>query len=162
MTKQDPKAGEQVAEGSMVVLTVSKGTEQVQVPDVLQQTEESARQELEAADFEVDVVNAPSNDTPEGVVFAQNPDPGAEAPKGSTVQITVSTGPEQATVPDVVDQDEQSARDDLGNAGFRVKVTRVDTADPEEDGVVLDQDPDGGNEAPVNSRVEIFVGRFVG
>jgi len=162
VVRQDPKAGEQLAEGSTVILTVSKGIERVAVPDVLQQTEESARQELAAAGFEVQVVEQPSSDTPAGVVFAQSPDPGTEAPKGSTVQINVSTGPEQAPVPDVIDQDEETAKQTLRDAGFRVRVNRVDTEDPLQDGVVVEQDPVGGTEAELGSEVTIVVARFSG
>jgi beta-lactam-binding protein with PASTA domain/tRNA A-37 threonylcarbamoyl transferase component Bud32 len=162
VVRQDPKAGEQLAEGSTVILTVSKGIERVAVPDVLQQTEESARQELAAAGFEVQVVEQSSSDTPAGVVFAQSPDPGTEAPKGSTVQINVSTGPEQAPVPDVIDQDEATAKQTLRDAGFRVRVNRVDTDDPLQDGVVVEQDPVGGTEAELGSEVTIVVARFSG
>jgi serine/threonine-protein kinase len=162
VVRQNPKAGEQLAEGSTVILTVSKGIERVAVPDVLQQTEESARQELAAAGFEVQVVEQPSSDTPAGVVFAQSPDPGTEAPKGSTVQINVSTGPEQAPVPDVIDQDEETAKQNLRDAGFRVRVNRVDTDDPLQDGVVVEQDPVGGSEAELGSEVTIVVARFSG
>ena len=162
VVRQNPKAGEQLAEGSAVILTVSKGIERVAVPDVLRQTEESARQELAAAGFEVQVVEQSSSDTPAGVVFAQSPDPGTEAPKGSTVQINVSTGPEQAPVPDVIDQDEQTAKQTLRDAGFRVRVNRVDTEDPLQDGVVVEQDPVGGTEAELGSEVTIVVARFSG
>ena len=53
---------------------------------------------------------APSDSTPEGLVSAQTPDPGTEAAKGSTVTITVSTGPSTATVPNVVGQQSGSRR----------------------------------------------------
>jgi eukaryotic-like serine/threonine-protein kinase len=158
--RQNPRAGEEVDEGSTVVLTVSKGIEQIEVPSVIGQDEGTATSTLQAAGFGVEVIRAPSSDTPEGVVFAQNPNPGTEAPKDSTVQITVSTGPEQATVPDVVDEDEDTARQILLDAGFRVVVSRVDTSDPSEDGIVVDQDPDADTEAESGSKVRIFVARF--
>jgi eukaryotic-like serine/threonine-protein kinase len=162
VVRQEPKAGEEVAEGSTVVLTVSKGIEQVAVPNVLQQSQDSATAELQAAGFEVEIVEATSNETPEGVVFAQNPDPGTQMRKGSTVQITVSTGPEQATVPDVVGEDEDTGKQTLRDAGFRVKVEKTDTADPTQDGVVLDQDPQGDTPADQGSIVTIFVGQLSG
>jgi eukaryotic-like serine/threonine-protein kinase len=155
---QDPKADEVVDEGTRVKLRVSKGTEQVAVPDVLNQSEESATAELQAAGFDVQVLTAPSS-TAEGLVFAQSPDPGVPADRGSTVQITVSTGPEQATVPDVVEEDEQTARNELENAGFKVHVQHVLVIDPNEDGIVQSQDPEGDTEAEKGSRVTIVVGK---
>ncbi len=158
VTAQDPKAGEEVDEGTQVVVRVSKGVQQVGVPDVLGQSESSATAELEAAGFVVDVVQAPSSTTPAGLVSAQSPDPGVEAEKGSTVQITVSTGPAQVTVPNVVGEDEANARDILGEAGFNVRVVNVAVLDPDQDGIVQSQNPSAGSQANEGSRVTIFVG----
>jgi eukaryotic-like serine/threonine-protein kinase len=159
---QNPKAGEEVAVNTVVVLRVSKGQQQVTVPDVLNQTEASARGELERAGFRVEVENAPSNDTPEGLVISQNPDPGTQAPKNSIVQITVSSGPESVTVPNVEGQAQEQAEQELEDAGFKVKVEQQDTDDPLLDNVVLDQDPEGNTQAPPGSTVIITVGKFTG
>jgi beta-lactam-binding protein with PASTA domain/tRNA A-37 threonylcarbamoyl transferase component Bud32 len=157
---QNPPSGEVVDEGTTVVLRVSKGTQTATVPDVLDQTESSARSELQAAGFEVQTVQAPSDNTPEGFVSAQSPDPGTEAAKGSTVTITVSTGPSSTTVPNVVGEQKEAARDDLKNAGFHVDVQNVTVTDPTQDNVVQDQNPDGGSQAENGSTVTIFVGQF--
>jgi eukaryotic-like serine/threonine-protein kinase len=157
---QNPPSGEVVNEGTTVVLRVSKGKQVATVPDVLDQTESSARSELQAAGFEVQAVQAPSDSTPEGFVSAQSPDPGTEVPKGSTVTITVSTGPSSATIPNVVGEQREAAQDDLKNAGFKVKVENVQVSDPLQDNVVQDQNPDGGSQAESGSTVTIFVGQF--
>jgi eukaryotic-like serine/threonine-protein kinase len=157
---QDPPSGEVVDEGTTVVLEVSKGLETVAVPDVLNQTEASARSELDAAGFGVEVVEAASDTTPEGFVSAQSPDPGTDAAKGSTVTITVSTGPSTVEVPNVVGQQSEAAEDDLQDAGFQVNVESVPVTDPTQDNVVQDQDPDGGSQAASGSTVTIFVGEF--
>jgi beta-lactam-binding protein with PASTA domain/tRNA A-37 threonylcarbamoyl transferase component Bud32 len=157
---QDPPAQEVVPEGTVVTLNVSKGAKTVAVPDVLDQSEASAKSELEAAGFKVQVINAPSDTTPEGFVAAQSPDPGTDANKGSTVTITVSTGPSTATVPNVVGEQRETAKSDLRAAGFHVDVQTVPVADPTQDNVVQDQDPAGGSNAPKGSTVTIFVGQF--
>jgi serine/threonine-protein kinase len=128
---------------------------------VLDQTEASARQELQQAGFEVSVVEAPDDDTPEGLVSAQSPDPGIQADRGSTVQITISTGPDIVPVPDVTGMEAADARATLEEAGFRTRGVAQDTTDPDEEGVVLDQDPTGTTEAERGSTVTIFVGRLV-
>jgi len=157
---QNPPSGEVVDEGTTVVLRVSKGTQTATVPDVLDQTESSARSELDAAGFKVQTVHAPSDSTPEGFVSAQSPDPGTEAPKGSTVTITVSTGPSSTAVPNVVGEEKNTAKDDLQNAGFHVDVQTVPVTDPTQDNLVQDQNPDGGSQAENGSTVTIYVGKF--
>ncbi|HVD11103.1 MAG TPA: Stk1 family PASTA domain-containing Ser/Thr kinase [Gaiellaceae bacterium] len=159
VTKQNPKPGEQAEKGATIALTVSKGQELAAVPDVLQQTRQSAESELRSAGFVPEAVLVDS-DSPQGLVVAQDPDPGTEKPKGETVQISVSNGPQTATVPDVLDQDQASAESELQAAGFKVRVVKQDTADPTQDGVVMDQSPAPGLEAQPGSRVTIVVGRF--
>jgi beta-lactam-binding protein with PASTA domain len=158
VVRQNPQAGQSVDEGTQVTLRVSIGVETALVPDVLQQSEGSARQELQDVGFEVLVNEAPSDDVEEGLVSAQDPSPGVEAPVGSTVTITVSTGPEQVDVPDVEGEEEGDASQILEEAGFQVQVEEV-PGPPPQDGSVVDQDPGGGSQADGGSTVTIFVAR---
>jgi serine/threonine-protein kinase len=64
-------------------------------------------------------------------------------------------------VPDVTNQDQDSATSTLQAAGFRVNVVRQDVQDPGLDGIVLSQDPTGGTKAPQGSTVTITVGHLV-
>ena len=157
---QDPPAGDKVVQGTEVVLDVSKGTKTVTVPNVVGMTEANARSTLEAAGFQVSSTNAPSDSTPSGSVSAQSPSAGTDAPKGSTVTITVSTGPSTTSVPDEVGQEKQVAIDNLKSNGFKVKVVNVAVSDPGQDNIVQDQSPTGGSDAPSGSTVTIYVGKF--
>jgi eukaryotic-like serine/threonine-protein kinase len=157
---QNPPADEEVVEGTEVVLRVSKGQDVVEVPDVLQQSESSARAELEGEGFEVAVERAPSSETPEGLVFAQSPDPRQMAARGATVTITVSSGPPDVTVPNVVGEQREQAEKELEDAGFQVEVVEQETEDPTQNNIVVDQDPEGGSQAPRGSEVTIHVAKF--
>jgi serine/threonine-protein kinase len=157
---QDPPAGEQVVEGTEIILEVSRGAKQVVVPSVVGMSEDDARTTLQQAGFEVSSTSAPSDSTPEGIVSDQSPDGGTQASKGSTVTITISTGPSTTTVPDEVGQDKQVAIDDLKANGFKVDVQNVACGDPNQDNIVQDQDPAGGSDAPNGSTVNISVCKF--
>ena len=157
VVKQSPKAGESVIEGSTVTLNVSKGTETVPVPDVLQQSKASAEAELQAAGFTVTSTTAPSNDTPKGLVSSQTPSAGTDANKGSTVAIVISSGPSSVAVPNVVGQDQDTAERTLEDAGFVVTTIEEPTTDPTQDGLVVDQNPRGGVQASPGSTVQIAV-----
>jgi eukaryotic-like serine/threonine-protein kinase len=158
---QNPRPGAQVREGSTVRVNVSRGPDLVSVPDVLQQSEASARAELERSGFGVSVSSQPSDDVEAGLVFAQDPEPGEEVQRGSTVAIVVSEGPETATVPNVRGQDQDSATATLQRAGFEVEVVPEDTTDPALEGLVLRQDPAPGVKVEPGSSVTLVVGRFV-
>ena len=92
----------------------------------------------------------------------QDPRSGASLSRGGTVTLFVSKGPKQSTIPDVTSQDEASARQVLEQSGFSVDVQEQDTTDPNQDGIVLSQDPPGGTRAKPGTTVTIFVGRLVG
>jgi serine/threonine-protein kinase len=151
---QNPKAGETVDEGTEVVVSVSQGPEQIGVPDVVGMSQANATATLEAADFVVSVVEQPSSSAAAGVVFQQSPSAGVDADKGSTVTITVSTGPSQANVPNVVGQTEAAATNTLESQGFTVRVQSTSG----DLGIVQSQDPAAGTQVDEGSRITIFVG----
>jgi beta-lactam-binding protein with PASTA domain/serine/threonine protein kinase len=161
VTNQNPREGQRVDEGTEVEVRVSRGVRQVEVPDVLGQSESSARGELESAGLEVAVTEAPSDTTSEGLVSAQSPGPGTGVDVGATVQITISTGPELVSVPDVIGADNLSAKATIRDAGLRPSVVSQDVTDPNEDRIVLDQNPGAGTQATPGSTVTLVVGRLV-
>ncbi|MGH9001028.1 MAG: PASTA domain-containing protein, partial [Acidimicrobiia bacterium] len=89
--RTEPPANSSVAKGSTVRLVVSSGVEEVQVPSVVNQTEESATGELEALGFTVEVeFVTTTNPSRDGLVLSQTPQAGTSLPRGSTVTIQVS------------------------------------------------------------------------
>ncbi|KUO13289.1 Stk1 family PASTA domain-containing Ser/Thr kinase [Streptomyces sp. DSM 15324] len=85
---QTPKADSQAADGDTVTLTLSKGPEMVEVPDVVGDSVDDARTALEQAGFEVKEdrgLLGLFGDT----VKKQSVDGGDTAPKGSTITITI-------------------------------------------------------------------------
>ena len=90
MTSQDPPGGEgkQAGHGQTITLTVSQGGALTTVPDVSGKREDEATKILRDAGFQVQI------DRPLGGIFgdhvqSQNPGPNSQAPKNSTVTVTV-------------------------------------------------------------------------
>lgn len=88
---QDPSPGVSLDAGGTVTITVSKGPDQVTVPDVTDMTEEDAISTLEALGLLVDAEYVVSPDV--GIVLNQNPLPGTKVNKGSTVRLTIGRAP---------------------------------------------------------------------
>ncbi|MGH2921100.1 MAG: PASTA domain-containing protein, partial [Gaiellaceae bacterium] len=58
-------------------------------------------------------------------------------------------------------QEEGAARAALEGSGFEVAVVDEETTDPNQDGIVLSQDPPGGTRAEQGTTVTLFVGRLI-
>ena len=156
-----PEAGSVVERGTTVVLVVSRGVEQVAVPDVVGDSEDEARSELEDAGLRAgDVTEQENADEEPGTVLEQAPAPGGEVDRGSAVNLVVAAPPPEVEVPDVLELSEDEATSQLENAGFQVDVNDQTVTDPADDGLVQDQAPDPGEERPEGSTIRITVGRL--
>ena len=153
---QNPTAGTEVLTGTQVRLNVSKGVEEVDTPSVVGQPVEQAQQALTDAGFKVQVTEQPSDDVPEGQVVAQAPLAGVSVAKGSTVRLVVSSGPEQPTVPNVINQSEGEARAAIQGLGLGVDVAEQSSSTIPA-GNVIDQDPPPGTKVDPGSTVRIVV-----
>ena len=153
---QNPTAGTEVLTGTQVRLNVSKGVEEVDMPNVVGQPAEQAQQALTDAGFKVEVTDQPSEDVPEGQVVSQAPQAGVPVAKGSTVRLVVSSGPEQPTVPNVINQSEGEARAAIQGLGLGVDVAEQSSSTIPA-GNVIDQDPPPGTKVDPGSTVRIVV-----
>lgn len=119
----DPAAGVQAAKGSSVNITISKGTEQVTVPDLRGMSADAAQRVLASYGLngqQGDTVF--SDDVEENRVAQQDIAAGTTAYKGDTITFHLSKGPETASVPNVQGLDFETARDRLEAAGFTVSL----------------------------------------
>ncbi len=161
VTGQSLDPGTVVVEGTGVRINVSKGSKPVTVPNVVNLPFEQAQLELQQAGFNVSRIDVAS-ELAAGIVTNQDPDGGSSGSKGSTITLSVSSGPTTSAVPDVTSTDVAIAQTTLEAAGFRTRVVLEDTNDPSFDGIVMSQDPVGGTQEKPNTLVTLFVGRFIG
>ncbi|ADG74959.1 serine/threonine protein kinase with PASTA sensor(s) [Cellulomonas flavigena DSM 20109] len=84
---QAPAAGETAHRKDVVKVTVSKGPEMIEVPNVIQVDFESAKKQIEALGFKVDRKNSWGGLI--GRVVDQSVAGGETAPKGATITLTV-------------------------------------------------------------------------
>jgi beta-lactam-binding protein with PASTA domain len=131
--------------------------ESVNVPSVLGEDVDRAIVQLEDAGFEVEVLPV-ANPAPRDTVLEQDPRAGTEADSGSTVSLTVSTGPGQGEVPDVVGLSEREATEELRDSDFRVR-SEQEPSSAVDAGTVISTDPRAGEEARLGSVVKIVVSR---
>jgi serine/threonine-protein kinase len=157
VASQSPTAGAQAKRGSTVVITVSTGPgapKSRQVPNVLNLAESAALQQLRAEGFKVSPARAVSTTVSKNAVISTVPAGGSTAPRGSTVVVTISSGPPNIAVPNVVNQPVDPATLLLQQRGFVVVPIKLVSNQPP--GTVLKQHPASGK-APQGSTVTLTV-----
>jgi eukaryotic-like serine/threonine-protein kinase len=161
-TRTDPQAGTSLPVGSGVTLFVSSGKPNVNVPDVVGQSEASARSRLSNDGFKVTSTTQISTTATPGDVISQNPSAGDSVAPGTLVTIVLAKAQPKVTVPDVKGQKEAQAKSTLTGAGFKVATTTQNTTDPTQKGIVLDEVPAANTSQTQGSVVTIIVGHFTG
>ena len=137
---QDTPEGTEVNVGETITYHISSGASTAVIPNVVGDYYEDAQERLSSSDgeFDVKVVWDYSNTVAEGNVISVDPAAGNTAEVGSTVTITVSSGPkpvENVSVPPVVGMSYYDARAQLQNLGFVVQLASGSSAE----GVVVNQ-----------------------
>jgi beta-lactam-binding protein with PASTA domain/predicted Ser/Thr protein kinase len=153
-----PAAFQSVPPGTSVDINVSSGKPLLKVPDVTGQSQSSAKSALRGAGFQVQTTTQTSTTAKAGTVISQNPSGGTQTPSGSTVSLVIAKAPPTATVPNVVNQPQQSATAALKGAGFKVTVSKqVSSTVPAGD--VISQSPSANSSATKGSTVTIVVAK---
>jgi eukaryotic-like serine/threonine-protein kinase len=152
-----PAAGTAVPGGSTVNMVLSSGPSQVPVPNVLSEDATTAAAQLGQQGFSVQTQNEASKTVPLGQVIRTNPGPNQLAPKGSSVTIVVSTGPQQVAVP-VVNGLTQAAAEAAVSAAGLVPVVSQQPSTPANAGLVIGSNPGQGTMVAAGSTVVLLVG----
>lgn len=129
----------------------------VAVPSVAGKEQQVADRVLTDAGFDVQIQERPDADIAEGTAIETDPPEGSDAEKGSTVQLIISTGPEQVTIPDLRDFTYESAKERLKALGLKVKKEEADG--DAESGRVLNTNPPVGEKIDVGETVTVIVSR---
>jgi beta-lactam-binding protein with PASTA domain len=129
---------------------------QVVVPAVVGEQLDIARAQLINRGFKVNP-QYERNKARQGDVFFQNPTGGDKADKGSTVTLTVSTGPGNVSVPGVEGLPLANAKRLILQAGLKVGNVQSQSSTVLPKGNVIKTSPGAAASVPSGSKVEIFV-----
>lgn len=131
--------------------------QKVTVPNLVNKTISSAESLLASEGLQLGQQTPVTSDKPKDTVLSQNPVAGTQYDKGQAVDVTVSAGKQQVSVPSLTGlpsvTDAQTA---LGDVGLVLgTVTEKDSDQPE--GTVLSQSPVAFSTVDVGSKVSITV-----
>lgn len=158
--EQSVEANKEVKKGSIVKLTISKGTEMVEVPRVINFDQEVAKKDLKKIGLEITTVAEENSDKDKGIIIDQYPAPYTVVPKGSNVKITVSLGKEitKVTVPSVIGQEESVAIKTLNSRGLYPGQISQEYSDSRES-TVISQSVDPNTEVDSGSTIDLVISK---
>ena len=152
---QDPQGGKAEKRSKISVTVV--GTRVADVPDVVGSERAAAEQKLQDAGFEVEVDEQASSFDNEGMVTDQSPESGARPEVGTSVAITVGTGPASVPVPELYGNTPAQARAILEGANLRLGGTSSEYNAGAAAGSIFFQNPSGGQRAEPGTAVDVTV-----
>ncbi len=154
---QDPAAGADLDAGETITITVSLGSEMVEIPnDLSGLTMEQARDRLSVASLVLGAVTEENSETVDTGLVIDIDEPTRQKPAGESVALRISAGPEARIVPDVIGTSIGDATATL--AALRLQASEQLVFDPfAEAGTVLDSAPGAGELVSADSQVILQV-----
>ena len=143
--------------GATVVLTLSAGPRQIEVPPVDGKEEAEATAAVAAADLNPVVVQEHSEEVPAGRVIRTEPAAGTVVDESSDVRVVMSIGRQPIEVPSLVGMSEGDARRTLEDLALQAEV--VGSAHHEEipEGAVISQSVEAGNRLYRGDVIELTI-----
>ncbi len=139
------------------ILAQNAKPEQVAVPYLINQTEEQARSLLTARHLVIDARNVTNATVAKGLVVDQDPDSETMVSVGSTVTVSVSSGPGQAAIPSVAGLTKDAALTALKILNFTaVNVVVLDDPSQAKD-AAIGTDPPAGTVIPLTQQITVKI-----
>jgi beta-lactam-binding protein with PASTA domain len=154
---QDPPPGVVVPPNTVVSLVLSDGPPDVAVPDVAGFPKALAERVLKAAGFQLGRTDTLPSASERGIVVQTRPGPGVGRPAGTSIELVVSSGKADLTVPSVVGLTLVEARARLTEVGLGVGTISSRAVSGRPDGTVLEQRPSAGTRSGRGTRVDLIV-----
>ncbi|MGH2739295.1 MAG: Stk1 family PASTA domain-containing Ser/Thr kinase [Actinomycetota bacterium] len=154
---QDPPEGTRLEEGDTVEISVSRGLRQVEVPTLVGGQESDAAGILEASRLVLGFTSQQPSEDPEGTIIAQDPPAGERVDEGSSVNITVSSGPALTSVPNVICQSREDAQAEIEERDLEYQEVGTSFSEDCPADTIASQDPEAGSEVERGSTVQVVV-----
>lgn len=160
VVKTTPEIGSEVAEGSTIMVTISKGAEikLTTVPPLTGKTRAEAEVALQNANLGIGNITEEFSDTvTKGVVVSQSHASETEVEEGSKIDFVVSKGPEDVVIPDLTGNPKDRVNDKLTALGLQVELIEEysDTAE----GRAFASTPGFGSTVKVGSTVQVYMSK---
>ena len=158
VVSQTPEAGSTVKEERTITIYVSKGGEEMEMPNLRGLKQSEAIDRLQQMGLRLGSAYETFSDEDSGTVISQDPRSGTRISKGQSVDITVSKGQKikKVSVPNVKGVPSDRAHTMIEGSGLKVGSVSEE-ASTQAAGTVVSQSPAAGAEADSGSAVSLVI-----
>lgn len=143
--------------GAVYLFSTRMKTDEIEVPTVVNLTEEQAVSQLEKRGFRANIArNAESDEYEKGKVMSQDPEASTRAKKGTIVNLVISSGRE-VEVPELKNMNLSQAEEILRDLGLKIGTTSTDYSNTVEKDLVIRQEPVAGSSVQSGSEVNLVI-----
>ena len=158
--EQSVQEGSAITEGMRVDVTVSLGMRSFPMPDVIYDDEDVALEKIQNAGGSTPQREYVFDDVvPQGVVIDQDPEAQTQADSSTPITLTISKGPETATVtvPSFLGMIMGEAQNLVAESGLQVGTVTVDNSASGERDEIISQSIDPNEEVERDTRIDFVV-----
>lgn len=160
--EQDPEYSTEVKKGTIIKLVVSKGEEQVSVPNLSNMTIENAKIQLNKLGLEIGEITKENSDNFEaGKIMQQHPDSGTSINKDSKVDVVISLGKKEELVEmvDLIGADISQASNKLKSIGLNIGNIEKKFSNSYDTNQVIWQQYDAGKKLKKDSSIDVIISK---
>ena len=160
--EMNPTANMQAKKGDTIEVKVSGGVAKVKVPDLRDYEINYIKDLLTQKGLEWNISEQYSENIKSGYLINQYPERDTEVAKGTTIELTISKGPEVklVSVSNYLGQNVDAAKSDLEALGLTVILQEQKTDNESEEGVVLSQSIESGTKISVGAKITLTYGKY--
>jgi len=162
--KMNPDAGTMVKEKSEIRVIVSAGTTKSKMPDLREDSIDTAKTILNSFGLKIDSTSYEfSDNVPKDEIISQDPKKDTDVSSNTKVTVVISKGPETkySKVPNVLGLSKEEAMNSLSGVKLIPTAEDQETQDQSQDGKVLSQSIQANKNVEQGMTITIKVGKYV-
>ena len=160
--EMNPVSNTDAKKGDIIEVKVSGGLSKVTVPDLRDYEINYIENLLSQKGLEWNITYKYSENIKAGYLISQYPERDKEVTKGTTIELTISKGPEEkfVSVSNYLGQNVDAAKSELEELGLTVILQEQQTDRESENGVVLSQSLESGTKISAGAKITLTYGKY--
>ena len=160
--EMNPVSNTEAKKGDIIEVKVSGGVSKVKVPDLRDYEINYIQDLLTQKGLEWNITYQYSENIKSGYLISQYPERDTQVPKGTTIELTISKGPEEkfVSVSNYLGQNVDAAKSKLEELGLTVILQEQQTDRESENGVVLSQSLESGTKISAGAKITLTYGKY--